>query len=63
MKSDGVCGIGSGDSVKEKRGAGAVKIKARHIVAGTGKSPLDYVIRRFNASSAELKSPRGLDLR
>jgi hypothetical protein len=45
--------------MKETRGTGAVKIKARHIVAGTGKSLLDYVIRRFNASLAELKSPRG----
>src|SRR5260370_22141059 len=29
----------------------------------TGKSSLDYVIRRFNASSAGLKKPVGLDLR
>jgi hypothetical protein len=27
------------------------------------KSLLDYVIRRFNASSAGLKKPEGLDLR
>jgi hypothetical protein len=37
--------------------------KARQIVAGAGKSALDYVIRRFNASSAGLKKPVGLDLR
>jgi hypothetical protein len=28
-----------------------------------GKNLLDYVIRRFNASSAGLKKPVGLDLR
>jgi len=30
--------------------------KARQVVAGAGKNILDYVIRRFNASLAELKS-------
>jgi hypothetical protein len=31
--------------------------------AGTSQNFLDYVIRRFNASSAGLKKPVGLDLR
>jgi hypothetical protein len=29
----------------------------------TGKNALDYVTRRFNASSARLNTPQGLDLR
>jgi len=28
-----------------------------------GKNPLNYVIRRFNLSSARLNKPQGLDLR
>ena len=30
---------------------------------GSGKNLLDYVIRRFNLSSARLNKPQGLDLR
>jgi hypothetical protein len=39
------------------------KDKARQIVAVPGKNILDHVTRRFNASSAGLKKPVGLDLR
>ena len=39
------------------------KIKARQTIATSGKNFLDYVTRRFNASSAGLKKPVGLNLR
>jgi hypothetical protein len=32
-------------------------------LGSTGKFVLDYVIRRFNLSSARLNKPQGLDLR
>ena len=38
------------------------KIKARQTIATSGKNFLDYVTRRFNASSAGLKKPVGLNL-
>jgi hypothetical protein len=37
--------------------------KAGHVEAWLGKSFLDHVIRRFNASSAGLNKPQGLDVR
>ena len=39
------------------------RLKSRQTVADAGKSFLDYVIRRFNLSSARLNKPQGLDLR
>ena len=32
-------------------------------LTGSGKSSLDYVIRRFNLPSARLNKPQGLDFR
>jgi hypothetical protein len=37
--------------------------KARQIAAMMVKPLLNYVIRRFNLSSARLNKPQGLDLR
>jgi hypothetical protein len=37
--------------------------KARQVVAASDKNALDYVIRRFNLSSARLNKPQELDLR
>jgi len=48
---------------KKHGGLEPQKIKARHIVAGTAKSLLDYVTRRFNESSAALKASVRLGLR
>jgi len=44
---------------KQADGQTARKDKARQVVAGAGKNILDYVTRRFNASSAGLKSSWG----
>jgi hypothetical protein len=58
--------IGSDNCGSEERSlkfASVVANKARHSLGNRSRTNADYVTRRFNASSARLNKPQGLDLR
>ena len=64
MKSNRVCGTGLGGSILQNAQRIAERVKQGSTnCRAAGIRSVDYVTRRFNASSAGLKKPVGLDLR